>query len=152
VEGIRQSRRTYPSDAVINDARDTKAHRPVQIPSLWKTFHLVGPGWSAFGAGEPALPGIAVGHNDRIGFGFTIVVIDQTLKPEDPNRYLYKGQWRRMETEHDAIAVKGRHESVAVTMEYTVHGPVIYKDPARHRAFALGWVSAVARGTWPRFR
>ena len=127
-------------------------HRPVQIPSLRKTFHLVGPGWNAFGAGEPALPGIAVGHNDRIGFGFTIVGIDQadlyveTLKPEDPNEYLYKGQWRRMETEHEAIAVKGRHEPVAVTLEYTVHGPVIYKDRARHRAFALRWVGAEPGG------
>ncbi len=127
-------------------------HRPVQIPSLRKTFHLVGPGWNAFGAGEPALPGIAVGHNDRVGFGFTIVGIDQadlyveTLKPEDPNEYLYKGQWRRIETEHEAIAVKGRHEPVTVTLEYTVHGPVIYTDRARHRAFALRWVGAEPGG------
>jgi penicillin amidase len=126
-------------------------HRPVQIPSLRKTYHLVGPGWNAFGAGEPALPGIAVGHNERIGFGFTIVGIDQadlyveTLKPENPEEYLYKGQWRRMEIEHEAIAVKSR-EPVAVTLEYTVHGPVIYKDAARHRAFALRWVGAEPGG------
>jgi penicillin G amidase len=31
-------------------------HRPVQLPSLRKTVHLVGPGWNAIGAGEPALP------------------------------------------------------------------------------------------------
>ena len=64
---------------------------------------------------------IAVGHNERIGFGFTIVGIDQAdlyverLKPEDPDEYLHKGQWLRMESEHDAIAVKGRREPVAVT-------------------------------------
>ncbi|RDJ93258.1 hypothetical protein B4Q13_23090, partial [Lacticaseibacillus rhamnosus] len=34
-------------------------HRPVQLPSLRKTVHLVAPGWNAIGAGEPALPGIA---------------------------------------------------------------------------------------------
>ncbi|MEP7367242.1 MAG: penicillin acylase family protein, partial [Acidobacteriota bacterium] len=52
-------------------------HRPIMIPSLRKTVHLVGPGWNAFGAGEPALPGIALGHNEEIGYGFTIVNIDQ---------------------------------------------------------------------------
>ena len=42
-------------------------HRPIQLPSLRKTVHLVAPGWNAFGAGEPALPGIALGHNDASG-------------------------------------------------------------------------------------
>jgi hypothetical protein len=49
----------------------------VQIPSLRKTVHLVAPGWNVIGAGEPALPGVALGHNEQIGFGFTIVGIDQ---------------------------------------------------------------------------
>src|SRR5260370_32481523 len=52
-------------------------HRPVQLPSLRKTVHLVGPGWNAIGAGAPGLPGIALGHNETIAFGFTIVGIDQ---------------------------------------------------------------------------
>ena len=52
-------------------------HRPVRVPSLRKTVHLVAPGWNAIGAGEPALPGIALGHNERVAFGFTIVGIDQ---------------------------------------------------------------------------
>ena len=52
-------------------------HRPVQLPSLRKTVHLVGPGWDAIGSGEPALPGIAIGHNENIAFGFTIVGMDQ---------------------------------------------------------------------------
>jgi penicillin amidase len=127
-------------------------HRPVQLPSLRKTVHLVGPGWNAFGAGEPALPGIAVGHNERVGFGFTIVGIDQadlyveTLKPDNSAEYLYKGEWRRMEIEHDAIVVKGRREPVPVTLEYTIHGPVIYTDRVRHRAFALKWVGAEPGG------
>src|SRR5260370_2970898 len=41
-------------------------HRPVQLPYLGNTLHLVGPGWNAIGASEPALPGIALGHNQRI--------------------------------------------------------------------------------------
>ena len=33
-------------------------HRPIQLPSLRKTVHLVGPGWNAIGSGEPALPAV----------------------------------------------------------------------------------------------
>ena len=47
-------------------------HRALQIPSLRRTVHLVAPGWNVIGAGEPALPGVALGHNDSIAFGFTI--------------------------------------------------------------------------------
>ena len=44
-------------------------HRGIELPSLRKTVHLVAPGWDAIGAGEPALPGIALGHNENIGVG-----------------------------------------------------------------------------------
>jgi penicillin amidase len=54
-------------------------HRPVQLPSLRKTVHLVGPGWNAIGSGEPGLPGIALGHNETIAFGFSRI---STWKPK----------------------------------------------------------------------
>src|SRR5207249_3880603 len=52
-------------------------HRAIGVPSLRYVMHLVGPGWNVIGAGEPALPGVAAGHNERVGFGFTIVGMDQ---------------------------------------------------------------------------
>jgi Penicillin amidase len=52
-------------------------HRTIALPSLRYLVHLVGPGWNVIGAGEPALPGVAAGHNERAGFGFIIVGIDQ---------------------------------------------------------------------------
>ncbi|RPJ70697.1 MAG: hypothetical protein EHM24_14720, partial [Acidobacteria bacterium] len=39
--------------------------------SLRYSVHLNAPGWNVIGAGEPALPGVAAGHNDRVAFGFT---------------------------------------------------------------------------------
>ncbi len=77
-------------------------HRTIGIPSLRKTVHLVAPGWDIIGAGEPALPGIALGHNENIAFGFTIVGMDQQdlyiekLNPENPSEYRYRGEWRKM--------------------------------------------------------
>jgi penicillin G amidase len=125
-------------------------HRPVLIPSLRKTVHLVGPGWNAIGAGEPALPGIALGHNERVAFGFTIVGIDQQdlyvekLNPQDPNQYMYRGSWKPVEIERQQIRVKGRSTPETIELRYTVHGPVIYQDRARHRAYALRWVGMEA--------
>lgn len=122
-------------------------HRPVQIPSLRKTVHLVAPGWNAIGAGEPALPGIALGHNERIGFGFTIVGIDQQdlyvekVNPDNPAEYRYRNAWKKFEVERQSIAVKGSQPQT-VELRFTVHGPVIYEDATRHRAYSLRWVGS----------
>jgi penicillin amidase len=122
-------------------------HRPVQLPSLRKTVHLVGPGWNAIGSGEPGLPGIALGHNQNIAFGFTIVGIDQqdlyveTVNPDRADEYRYRGAWKKFETVEQKLMVKGRGAE-SITLRYTVHGPVIHEDPARHRAYALRWVGS----------
>jgi penicillin amidase len=122
-------------------------HRAIEIPSLRKTIHLVAPGWNAIGAGEPALPGIALGHNEDIAFGFTIVGIDQQdlyvekLNPTNPTLYMFKGSWRKMAVDRQKISVKGRGTQT-LELHYTVHGPVLYEDHANHVAFALKWVGA----------
>jgi len=123
-------------------------HRTIALPSLRYMVHLVGPGWNVIGAGEPTLPGVAVGHNERIGFGFTIVGIDQQdlyqeeTHPQDPTQYRYKGEWVKMKIEKEQIKVKGRAEPVEVELCFTRHGPVIYEDRKRHRAYALRWVGS----------
>ncbi|MDQ6679034.1 MAG: penicillin acylase family protein [Acidobacteriota bacterium] len=120
-------------------------HRPVQLPSLRKTVHLVAPGWNAIGSGEPGLPGIALGHNEYIAFGFTIVGIDQqdlyveTLNPDNPQEYRWRGAWKRFEVDHRIVPVKGQGAE-AVDLYYTVHGPVIYRNGPH--AFALRWVGS----------
>jgi penicillin amidase len=120
-------------------------HRSINLPSLRYLVHLVGPGWNVIGAGEPALPGVAAGHNERMGFGFTIVGIDQQdlyveeVNPNNPNEYKYKGRWLKMRVERETINVKGQ-APVTVELKFTQHGPVIYEDAQKHRAFALRWV------------
>jgi penicillin G amidase len=126
-------------------------HRPINIPSLRKTVHLVGPGWNVIGAGEPALPGIALGHNEEIAFGFTIVNIDQQdlyverVNPAKNDEYWHKGAWRKMDVVRERIAVKGRADET-VELRYTVHGPVIYQEDRLNRAYALKWVGAEPGG------
>src|SRR5215469_16668381 len=45
-------------------------HRVIAQPSLRYIVHLVAPGWNVIGAVEPALPGVAAGHNEHIAWGF----------------------------------------------------------------------------------
>jgi penicillin G amidase len=122
-------------------------HRPILTPSLRYITHLNAPGWNVIGAGEPTLPGVAAGHNERVGFGFTIVGLDQQdlyveeLNPQNPNQYRYKGRWRAMELERQQIKVKGE-AAVEVELKFTRHGPVMYEDRQRHRAYALRWVGS----------
>jgi penicillin amidase len=122
-------------------------HRSLLLPSLRYTVHLNGPGWNVIGAGEPALPGVAAGHNDRIAFGFTIVGIDQQdlyvehLDTGNPDRYLYRGSWEPMRIERERLAVRGGPPR-EIELRFTRHGAVLHVDPGKHRAYALRWVGS----------
>jgi penicillin amidase len=145
-------------------------HRVIALPSLRYVTHLVGPGWNVIGAGEPALPGVAAGHNERIAFGFTIVGIDQQdlyverLDPERPEHSMYRGKPEPMRVERETIKVRGELPR-QVTLRFTRHGPVLHVDATRQRAYVLRWVGsepgtagylrslALNRATnWPQFR
>lgn len=120
-------------------------HRVVGLPSLRYIVHLVAPGWDVIGAGEPGLPGIALGHNQHIAWGFTIFGLDQQdlyledLNPQDLLEYKTPDGWARMRVERETIAVKGK-PLVEVELKFTRHGPVLWQDGKR--ALALRWVGA----------
>ena len=120
-------------------------HRVIAQPSLRYIVHLVAPGWNVIGAGEPGLPGVALGHNEHIAWGFTIFGLDQqdlyleSLDPADPERYATASGWQRMETRTEVIGVRNS-KSVPVQVKFTRHGPVLWQDGTR--ALALRWVGA----------
>jgi penicillin amidase len=120
-------------------------HRPVILPSLRYLVHLVGPGWNVIGGGEPALPGVAVGHNERAAWGFTIVPYDvadlyvEQTDPSHPNRYRSGDAWLEMQVERVQIRVKGQAKPAEAELKFTRHGPVIWEDRKRNRAVALRW-------------
>src|SRR4030081_1634912 len=87
-------------------------HRVIGLPSLRYMVHLVAPGWNVIGAGEPGLPGVALGHNEHIAWGFTIFGLDQQdlyveeLNPADPLQYKTEKGWEPMEVRHKKFQVK----------------------------------------------
>ncbi|WP_405806596.1 penicillin acylase family protein [Streptomyces sp. NBC_01187] len=117
-------------------------HRPVTLPSLRYLAHLSAPDLEVIGAGEPALPGVSIGHNGHIAFGFTIFPVDQEdlyvyrTHPDDPRSYAYGDGWERMTRVTEPIPVRGQ-EPVEAELWFTRHGPVIRESPERQAAFAV---------------
>jgi penicillin amidase len=128
-------------------------HRAFMVPSLRYLVHLNAPGLSLIGAGEPAVPGVSLGHNGTGAFGLTIFGTDQEdlyvyeTKPGDPDSYRYRGKWEKMKLVRERVPVKGG-APVEVTLRFTRHGPVLRQDPAKGRAFALrtAWSEPGASG------
>jgi len=117
-------------------------HRAQSVPSLRYAIHLSAPGMDVIGAGEPALPGISIGHNGKIAFGITIFSIDQEdlyvyeTNPDDPSEYRYEGRWEPMEEERQLIPVK-EGDPVEAILKFTRHGPVVHEDAKKNVAFAV---------------
>jgi penicillin amidase len=117
-------------------------HRAYSTPSLRYIAQISAPGMSIIGAGEPALPGISIGHNGTIAFGLTIFDVDQEdlyvydVNPANARQYRYQGAWEPMRVLRETIEVKGA-APVSAELVFTRHGPVIYADAAKHRAYAV---------------
>ncbi len=117
-------------------------HRAYAAPSLRYIVQVSTPTLNLIGAGEPAIPGVAIGHNGTIAFGLTIFNIDQEdlyvyeLNPANPDQYRYRGKWVPMRTVHETIDVRDG-APVQTDLKFTKHGPVIYVDAAKHRAYAV---------------
>jgi len=117
-------------------------HRAYGAPSLRYIVHLSAPGLDVIGAGEPALPGISIGHNGKVAFGLTIMSIDQEdlyvyeTNPANPNQYRYKGGWEDFRVVRETIPVRGA-PARTVELRFTRHGPVIHQDAGKRRALAV---------------
>jgi penicillin amidase len=133
---------------VVNDP-----HREVTLPSLRYIVHLVAPGWNVIGAVEPPFFGVAIGHNERVGWGLTIVGTDQQdvyveeLNPAVRDQVRWNGGWEPLRVVREEIKVKDAAPEVAV-LKFSRHGPIFHEDTTRNVAYALR--SALhERGTAP---
>ena len=77
-------------------------HREVSLPSLRYIVHLNAPGWNVIGAVEPPFLGVAIGHNERVAWGLTIVGTDQH---DVYVEHLESGEPERS----DGLAIAGSH-------------------------------------------
>ncbi len=117
-------------------------HRAHAVPSLRYMAHLVAPGLDVIGAGESALPGISIGHNERIAFGLTIFPIDQEdlyVYQRAGEGYRYRGRVEPFTTVVETVPVRGGVPR-QVSLDFTRHGPVVYRTENRVFAVRAAWL------------
>jgi penicillin amidase len=105
-------------------------HLKLSAPALWYFARLKAPGHDVAGATLPGLPGVVLGQNARVAWGFTNTAPDvqdlylERINPDDPAQYQTPEGWARFETRQETIRVKGQPD-VTMTVRRTRHGPVI---------------------------
>jgi len=108
-------------------------HLGLNLPSLWYEAQLQAPGINVYGASLPGTPGIVIGFNDSLTWGFTNNYRDvkdfYLIRPVagDRNKYWFAGKQLDFSKRTEHILVKGMPEIVD-TINYTLHGPVMYDD------------------------
>jgi penicillin amidase len=118
-------------------------HRAISLPSLRYLVHLNAPGWNVIGAGEPGLPGVALGHNDRIAWGITIVGTDQAdIFVEDPTG----GKNDPVTVVTEQLRVKGEAGTRPIELQFYRGRPVLYHDAKLQRTYSLQWAGSEAGG------
>ncbi len=111
-------------------------HLSAQIPSIWFEIGLhciaITPdcNFNATGFSFSSTPGVIIGHNERIAWGFTNLgpdVMDlyiEKINPDNPNQYEVNGEWVDMELTPVTILVAGS-QPVEITVRSTRHGPIM---------------------------
>jgi penicillin amidase len=112
------------------------------VPSLRYIAHLNAPGLNVIGAGEPALPGISIGHNEQIAFGLTIFWMDQEdlyVYEVRDGRYRYGDGWESFKMISERVAVRGA-PNADIELKYTRHGPVVYETGTHAFVVRAAWL------------
>jgi penicillin amidase len=123
-------------------------HLPLTAPPVWYFAHLSAPGLDVIGATLPGVPGVIVGRNDRLAWGFTNMGPDvQDLyleKVQVDGRYLAPDGPREFSIVKETIKVKGAADD-ELAVRISRHGPVVSDvqrvAPPPGDVLALAWTA-----------
>jgi penicillin amidase len=111
-------------------------HLGAQMPAIWYEvgLHCIEKDddcpYEVTGFSFAGVPGVIIGHNDRIVWGFTNTGPDvqdlyiEKINPQNANQYEVNGQWEDMDLVEETIHVAG-NDPQDLTVRYTRHGPII---------------------------
>ena len=124
-------------------------HLRPSAPSIWHMVHLSAPGVRVAGVTSPGVPGVIIGHNDRIAWGFTNVGPDvqdlylEKFDPANPKRYQTPQGWQDAVIRQEQIKVRkgftSEYDTVVHEVTVTRHGPIIFE--ADGKRYALRWTA-----------
>ena len=120
------------------------SHQPWEGIVAWYEAHMVsGEGWNMVGGLLPGSPTITHGHNEHLGWAFTVNSPDLIdiyvleMNPDNPDQYLFDGEWHDLEVGEAPITVTlfGRFRwTVKREVLWSVYGPTVRQD---HGVYAL---------------
>ena len=106
-------------------------HLSFGSPGIWIQMHQVIPGkLNVTGVVVPGEPFVVAGHNEKIAWGETNLMVDdidlfaEKINPQNENQYYFKGEWRNMTVKKEIIKVKGGKQD-SIIIKYTHRGPII---------------------------
>lgn len=127
-------------------------HLSLSAPGPLYLAHLSAPGLDVVGATLPGAPGVVLGRNQRIAWGFTNTNPDsqdlfiETIDPDDATRYITPDGSQPFDIRNEIIAIKGE-TSATINVRSTRHGPVLsdlsqFKNPeSPDEVIALAWTA-----------
>jgi penicillin amidase len=116
-------------------------HLGFSLPMIWYTCHISVNGENLVGVTFPGGPGMVIGHNDDLGWGFTNLQADavdmfvETINPADALQYKHRGEWKRINRITEPVAVRGESPHT-LDIDSTVHGPIISREG---KTISLQW-------------
>jgi acyl-homoserine lactone acylase PvdQ len=109
-----------------------ESHRRYDHPSTRYLVHLLAPGWNVIGATSPWMPGVAIGHNERIAWGMTPIAVDTQ------DVYEISSDTERR-TAREAIFIKGRADPFFFESDITPRGVIVATGREQRVSFAVRW-------------
>jgi penicillin amidase len=129
-------------------------HLPVRNPAIWYEVGLSTGDLSLIGFAIPGVPGVVIGHNDKVAWSFTYSYTDtqdlfvEHQDPTDLHRYEFQGRFEAATFIREAIRVKGRADPVNLDVAITRHGPILTPVLTGQKAqLALRWTALDATRT-----
>jgi penicillin amidase len=111
-------------------------------PSVWYEMHLAAPGVDVYGVTFPSAPCVVIGHNPRIAWGFTNLMVDDAdffVERIDGGRAMYRKEWVPLTVRTETIRVRGKRPET-IRVHETPHGPILSPVlPGVTAALSLRW-------------
>lgn len=106
-------------------------HLGLSAPGIWIQIHQVIPGkLNVTGVAVPGEPFIVAGHNEKIAWGMTNLMVDdidlfaEKINPDNQDQYYFNDEWKNLLMREEIIKIKGGRADT-LKLKFTHRGPLV---------------------------